>query len=123
MQGLSDMGERMDDSVAEVAKEAADGKEVYYPCVYINSKQLPGLEKMKAGDEVELHFVATLKSATTRDTEEGIERNYDIELKQGKVVSKVSTNANEEGGRTQKMKAIGDMKPDKMAEMEDDEED
>lgn len=55
------------------AKEPEGGKkpERQYPTMYVDSKELPGIEKLKVGDEVLMVAKVRLSSRNERESEEG----------------------------------------------------
>ena len=56
-----------------VASKTEGGKkpERQYPTIYVDSKELPGIEKLKVGDEVLMVAKVRLSSRNERESEEG----------------------------------------------------
>lgn len=64
--------------------------EKHYPCLYVDSDQLPELEGVEVGDEFTVTFKVKVKAVDVRETDEGKKSNYDLELHEGKVNGKVA---------------------------------
>ena len=102
------LAEKHDEGYGHMVSEAREDEEIYYPCVYLRSKDLP---KLKVGQKVMLEGV--VKSVTETEDDDKMRRNCEVEVSEMTVSKEKEKNPRTAEDMDEISKGLDELEDDK----------